>query len=329
MWALPDIVQMNSIAVDNQKRFAREARLKTSRKYPCEGCGEPSIHHLKYYDIFSEDVKGVTHLCEDHYGADCNGFFYCDSCKRRMAENYSWEIYGVQLGDRTLCLKCAAEEHFSNAANWIDPRAVKNVIQKPRRAALFNPATGALNIARCLHVLAVEQPVPDAVKFVDNFEFDSMDGHQISGGDMLETIKGLSVPFCPVHDAAYQFAVSIGLYVRAGRGAFDGLFTKAGDNRVLPVTFSKRYNTPRWAGIALDPGWEKGVLQIEGNPLVQVPVALEEAAQILQINTKQNLWEIEQLSPLTKTRRPKVSEFTCIGMEARRACWHSWRPRTS
>ncbi len=132
-----------------------------------------------------------------------------------------------------------------------------------------DPKTGVLNVARCRHVLGVEQPLPADIKFVDNFEFDSMDGHQISGGDMLETIRELSIPFCPVLDAAYQFAVSIGLYVRAGRGAFDGLFTKADDSRVLPVTFSKRTKLPRWAGIALDPGWEKGSLRIEGNQLVR------------------------------------------------------------
>ena len=281
MWALPDINAMNARAAANQKQFAREVRLKTSRKYPCECCGEPSVHHLKYYEIFSDDAKGVTHLCEDHYqnGAGDEGFFDCDCCGRRMAENYTWELYRVQLGDRTLCLACAAEEHFADAENWIDPRAVKEVILEPRGGPLFEPITGVLNVARCRHVLGVEQPVPDAVKFVDNFEFDSMDGHQISGGDMLEAIRELSVPFCPVLDAGYQFAVSIGLYISSTK-AFDGLFAKAGDSRVCPVTFSKRYNTPRWAGIALDPGWEKGALAIEGNQLVQegIRVPLKEAA---------------------------------------------------
>ena len=83
MWALPDIIQMNARASANQKQFARQARLKTSRKHPCECCGEPSVRHLKYYDIFSDDVKGVTHLCEDHdqNGAGDEGFFE-NVCRR-------------------------------------------------------------------------------------------------------------------------------------------------------------------------------------------------------------------------------------------------------
>jgi hypothetical protein len=58
---------------------------------------------------------------------------------------------------------------------------------------------------------------------------------------------------------------------------FTGLFTKAGDIRVLPITFSKRYNLPRWAGIRLDSGWETGRLQIEGVALYRVSDRKESA----------------------------------------------------
>ena len=284
MWSLPDINQMNERAAANAKKLKREANAK--KKPNCVRCEcfsreTPAEVSFLVHDIFSDDPKDVLHLCRDCVGQSGDpweGYFTCDGCGRVMAENYTWERYCVQMDDRTLCLKCAAEEHFADAANWIDPRAVKDVVLEPRGPALFDSTTGVLNVARCPHVVGVKQPVPDAVKFVDNFEFDSMDGHQISGGNMLEAVCELSVPFCPILDAAYQFAVSIGLYVRAGRGAFAGLFTKAGDSRVLPVTFSKHTNLPRWAGISLDAGWEKGALAIEGNPLVQVPAALEEAA---------------------------------------------------
>jgi hypothetical protein len=281
MWSLPDINRMNARAAASQRRLTHEARLKTpSRKFPCECCHEPSVHHWPWYDIFSDDIKGVTHLCEEHYqdGRGDEEFFECDSCGRRMIDHITWERYSVNVGDQTLCLKCAAEEHFSDSDNWIDPRAVKQVVLVPcddrrngENVPLFDPATGVLNVARCRHVLGVKQPVTAGIRFVDNFEFDSMDGHQISGVNMLDTIRSLSVPFCAVLDAAYQFAVSVGFYIKADLNGT--LFTRPDDSRRLPITFSKRTNLPRWAGITLDPGWEKGSLCIEGKLLQPVEAA--------------------------------------------------------
>ena len=54
-------------------------------------------------------------------------------------------------------------------------------------------------------------------------------------------------------------------------GTFDGIFTREGDERKLPITFSKLYNLPRWAGISLDHGWKKGHLFVDGKRLVRVP----------------------------------------------------------
>jgi hypothetical protein len=68
-------------------------------------------------------------------------------------------------------------------------------------------------------VLAVGQSVPKGVKFIENAEFDACTGRQISGRNVAVMIHALGEPFAPVLDAAYQFAVSIGLYVRAGRKA--------------------------------------------------------------------------------------------------------------
>ena len=62
--------------------------------------------------------------------------------------------------------------------------------------------------------VGVRQPLPDGIKFLDNAEFDTFDGHQISGRRLHDIIRELDRPFCPVLDAAYQFAVSIGLYAR-------------------------------------------------------------------------------------------------------------------
>jgi len=82
-------------------------------------------------------------------------------------------------------------------------------------APLFDPQTGFLNLARCRHVLGVEQPLPDGTAFHDNAEFDSSSLHQISGDRLLDIVQGLAVQeFCPILDAGYQFAVSIGFYLR-------------------------------------------------------------------------------------------------------------------
>ena len=289
MWSLPNIKALNDRAAANRRQIQRESKLKTSRKHPCEYCTRPSTRHLKWWDIFSDDPKGVTHLCEDHYeqGASDDGFFDCARCHRRVADHYTWEQYGVVLGGELVCLRCAAEEYFADVANWIEPKLVKAVVLVPHNPRLngenlplFDPTTGVLNVARCRHVLGVSQPLPAGIKFLDNAEFDSMDGHQISGRKLLDIIQELDEPFCPVLDAAYQFAVSIGLYVRrwpADKPFKGHWFTKAGDRRVLPITFSKRYHLPRWAGIALDSGWEAGKLQIEGNPLLPVTPEREAA----------------------------------------------------
>lgn len=58
-------------------------------------------------------------------------------------------------------------------------------------AWLFDAATGVLNVARCRHVLGVRQPLPKGIKFLDNAEFDSFDGHQISGRRLLDIIAEL------------------------------------------------------------------------------------------------------------------------------------------
>ena len=290
MWSLPDINRLNANAAAKAKKLKREAASK--RKPSCQfwNCSQPATRSYLVYDIFSDDPKDVLHLCEQHDGFSgdpCEGHFFCDGCGRVMVENYTWEIYRVELDGLTLCLRCAAERHFANPKNWIDAKRVKQVVLVPYDAALdgqnaplFNPATGVLNVARCRHVLGVSQPPPEGIKFLENAEFDSCDGHQISGRKLLDIIQDLDEPFCPVLDAAYQFAVSLGLYVRRwpANKPFNGhLFSKAGDRRVLPIKFSKRYHLPRWAGIALDPGWETGKLQIEGNPLMSVTTEREAA----------------------------------------------------
>ncbi len=216
MWSLPDIKSLNARAAANVPALKRKAKQK--RKPNCEvyGCDCRAVESVEWFDIFSDDPKGLVHVCAEHPADSVEGHFTCEDCQRIMITNYTWELYQVSIEGATVCLKCAAEQHFADESNWIDPSAVKDVVlHDGPPTKLFDPATGVLNIARCRHVLGVKQPVPARVKFHDNAEFDAMNGRQISGQPLLDVIQELKEPFCPVLDAAYQFAVSIGIYLKA------------------------------------------------------------------------------------------------------------------
>jgi hypothetical protein len=218
MWSLPDISRLNASAAANANQLKREVKRKRKPKCEHHDCNCRADASFLVYDIFSDDPKGILNLCEDHIGYSgdpAEGYFTCSHCQRVMVENYTWEYYRVESEGETVCLKCAAEAHFSDAENWIDPREVTAVVLDPDGGPLFDSESGVLNVARCPHVLGVKQPLPSGIEFSENAEFDSMDGHQISGRQLLDVIQDLDEPFVPVLDAAYQFAVSIGLYVRA------------------------------------------------------------------------------------------------------------------
>ncbi len=213
MWALPNINAMNARAASEASKLRGAIRRGPGKRQKCQyyGCGARAIESAPRFDIFSEDPKGLVYVCAGHNPWDVEGFFLCDECQRVMCDHITWERYQVELDGRTLCLKCAAEEYFTDPSNWIDPRQVREVGISPDGAPLFDPAAGYLNLARCHHVLDVNQPLPAGIKFADNAEFDSMDGHQISGGRLLDIIDALEgQEFCPVLDAGYQFAVSVG-----------------------------------------------------------------------------------------------------------------------
>ena len=218
MWCLPDINAMNARAAANAKKLMRAAGRRPNKKQKCEvyGCGQPAVESVPWFDIFSDDPKGLVHVCGECRPDAVEGFFTCEGCQRLMADHISWERYQVELDGQTLCLACAAKRYFATAENWIDPAQVRAVVLDRRGSVLFEPETGILNVSRCRHVLGVKQPEPAGIKYFDNFEFDSEDGRQISGGEMLTRIQELVEPFCPVMDGAYQFSVSIGIYVRDG-----------------------------------------------------------------------------------------------------------------
>jgi hypothetical protein len=210
---------MNAQAAAKASKLRRAVRRGPGKRQDCEvyGCGGKAFETVPWFDIFSDDPKGLIHVCTAHSPEDVEGFFLCDECQRVMIDHITWERYQVELDGRTLCLKCAAEEHFKDQANWIDPTLVKDAGFSRDGAPLFDRETGFLNLARCRHLRGVDQPLPEGVEFVDNFEVDSCDLHQISGQRPLSIIQQLDAPFCPVLDAAYQFAVSIRFYVRSGQ----------------------------------------------------------------------------------------------------------------
>ena len=216
MWSLPDIQALNEQAAANANKLKREARRK--RKPKCEqwSCDTPATDSFLVYDIFSDAPKSVLHLCARHVGYSgdpAEGYFTCCDCERVMIENYTWELYFRAKGDGKQCLTCAAAEHFSDPDNWIDPRDVGDLVLDPEaeNVVFANPI---LNLAKCPHVLGVKQPAPDGIELFENCEFDACDGRQISGDKPHEIIRRIRQPFCPVLDAGYQFAVSIGFYVR-------------------------------------------------------------------------------------------------------------------
>ena len=215
MWSLPEINRLNANAAANAKKLRREAAGK--RKPNCEihGCTCRASQSTLWYDIFSDDPKGVIHTCVEHTAEDDPELFRCENCERVMLDHYTHERYRVELHGDVLCLKCAADRYFDIPRHWIEPQNVKRVVLKPGEGELFNTTMGVLNIAHCPHVLGVKQPLPAGIELYDNAEFDSCDGRQISGYSLLDIVRRLDQPFCPVLDATYQFAVSVGIYVRS------------------------------------------------------------------------------------------------------------------
>jgi len=217
MWALPDIHRLNQTAERESKKLERAVRTGRldRKKLTCEwqddSCSGELRHYL-WYDIFSDNPKGVLTLCEHHdgyYGHPTEGYFECEGCNRVFIENYTWEKYNTFVDDVELCLPCAAEHYISDDDNWID---------------LSEPATIAAvdfdRVRQAKHVIGVEMPVPKSIRFFDNAEFDSLDGHQISGNDVRDILTSARDQghrrALLVLDAAYQFAVSVGVYVDAG-----------------------------------------------------------------------------------------------------------------
>lgn len=217
MWSLPDINRMNSEASKEKTKLERAAEIGVmdGEALKCEWEGhdgdcEGELRHYFWYDIFSDDPKGILTLCEHHdgyYGSPSEGYFECEHCNRVFVENYTWELYYAIHEGSQLCLPCFAYEVLHDEDRWI-PLTDERI-----DALTFN------DVRKAPHCIGVKMPVPKEIRFVNNVEFDSMDGHCISGGgldELKETLRTLhdegETKAILILDAAYQFAVSIGVY---------------------------------------------------------------------------------------------------------------------
>ncbi len=71
MWSLPNIKQMNSEAASQQKKFEKMLRSgKDGRKnIKCDHDNDECSGEIRltpWYDIFSDDIKGINAACEYH-----------------------------------------------------------------------------------------------------------------------------------------------------------------------------------------------------------------------------------------------------------------------
>src|SRR5258708_26106498 len=128
MWSLPDINKLNAHAAARAQQLRTEATRK--RKPDCEiyGCSRRAEHSTLWFDIFSDDPKGVIHTCAEHSFEDDPDLFRCENCERVMVEHYTWERYQVELNGDSLCLSCSAKRYFDLPQNWIDPRTLNAVV---------------------------------------------------------------------------------------------------------------------------------------------------------------------------------------------------------
>ena len=224
MWSLPDINRMNAEAVTQQNKFklACETGELDGEKLECEwrGHDDPSscegeLRHYLWYDIFSDDPKGIVTLCEHHdgyYGRPTEG----GGSNKVFTENYTWERYeAIHEGD-SLCLPCYAYEVLHDDDRWIQ------LTDEKINQLSFN------QVKKSPHCIGVKMPIPKGIEFINNVEFDSMDGHCISGGgveELKETLRELQTDghkrAILILDAGYQFAVSIGVYAPVKGGEYD------------------------------------------------------------------------------------------------------------
>lgn len=213
MWSLPDIKKLNEEACQNAPKlieYVRDGRDENGKEPHCSFCDKKATDVNLWYDVFSDDPKGIVATCEEHSDYIHEEYFYCDICGRLMVNNYTWELYYINTDGGRVCLNCAFDEYVKNLSNW-----------------WVMPDVSFEDLKSLPHLIPVEgKHWESRLKFVGNVEFDSMSGAKISGfsstsvddgvGDLRELMKKAIKEHGKcllILDGTYQFAVSIGVYV--------------------------------------------------------------------------------------------------------------------
>lgn len=234
MWSLPDIKRLNFEAAMPSMKAKLTKQVRGKAALQCDFCEKPATRASRtlWYDIFSNDPKGVFGLCKQHeeyFGGTPEGYFYCDACGRTFIQNYTWENYFSQNeeGD-TVCLNCRAEEYVRNQDNWISLEG-----ECEPDGVMVSPSIEELDFERVSqspHLIAVGGPIPEGIKLFKDVLLDSMSGGRVTGFSSSESSpeggveelksilreardEGYSEAIL-ILDAGYQFCVSIGVYVR-------------------------------------------------------------------------------------------------------------------
>lgn len=209
MWALPNIAALNRDAASPEGQARIAAELSGEIDMECELCGKEPVVRKPYFDVFSTMPKGVVALCEKHEDND-EGYFECDGCDRLFILNYTWEMYRVfdPATGETHCINCAREKYLADDANWYDAKL---------RVINFDV------IRKAPHLFAVGQtPEEYGLKLVGNVEFDAYTGERLYGTqeqgvaevtDLINKAVKDHGRCVLILDAAYQFAISLGVYV--------------------------------------------------------------------------------------------------------------------
>lgn len=191
MWSLPSLKQLNTA----------DRRLKLGKRTKCEhyDCTNTATHRDEIYNLFSDKPKYFFRGCDDHHAEYEEDNFHCEGCGRVQVLNLTWEKYQHESG---VCLNCAFDEAILDETNYI--RDISEItLERLKKAPHVIPVSGT--------------HWQKHLNFVGNAEYDSTDGHQISGltikEEVAEALKKHKQVFVCL-DGAFQFAVSIGFYVR-------------------------------------------------------------------------------------------------------------------
>ena len=238
MWSLPDIKRLNEQAASKAAHSEIRQQLSGRRKVECAICDKPATKDSRHewFDIFSDDPKGVVGLCAEHdeeCGPHPEGFFFCDGCNRLFINNYTWEnYYHVTDEGEIFCLNCYAKRYVDDPDNWINLDEVDTDRDEDGNLYDYTPGIDELTfeqVRKAAHVIAVDGPTPKGIKYFDGVNLDAFSGGRVTGfsssedspdggvGELQDILRAAKAAghtkALLVLDGAYQFCVSIGVYV--------------------------------------------------------------------------------------------------------------------